>query len=86
MQFNFGINKGFTRRQFMKTLPLGLVSAIAAGIVTRRMFGSSDKENYTKIRNFIGYSVNSKEGVCMFLKFILDPADYFIPEYSGHKI
>ena len=48
MQFNFGINKGFTRRQFMKTLPLGLVSAIAAGIVTRRMFGSSDKENYTK--------------------------------------
>lgn len=48
MQFNFGINKGFTRRQFMKTLPLGLISAIAAGIVTRRMFGSSDKENYTK--------------------------------------
>ena len=48
MQFNFGINKGFTRRQFMKTLPLGLISAIAAGIVTRRMFGSSDKESYTK--------------------------------------
>ncbi|MBN18351.1 MAG: hypothetical protein CL758_02570 [Chloroflexi bacterium] len=48
MRFNFGIDKGLTRRQFMKGLPLGLLSAIAAGIVSRRIFGSSDKERYSK--------------------------------------
>jgi len=48
MQFNFIMNKGFTRRQFVKILPLGLVSAIAAGILSRKMFRSSDKEIYSK--------------------------------------
>jgi len=42
------MNKGFTRRQFVKILPLGLVSAIAAGILSRKMFRSSDKEIYSK--------------------------------------
>ena len=41
------MNKGFTRRQFMKTLPFGLASAIAAGILSRKMFRSSDKEIYS---------------------------------------
>ena len=48
MQFNFIMDKGFTRRQFMKTLPLGLIPAIAAGIVFRKIFRSSDKETYSK--------------------------------------
>ncbi len=40
--------RGVSRRQFMKALPVGIVSALAVGVVSGRLAGSLFRRNQTQ--------------------------------------